>query len=344
MRDLGTVFDTFISVIIPLRDAARHVEGIVLEADRVMRTSFRHYEIILVDDASRDDTVEIIQRMQKKVENIQLYCLNRRGGLDVALVVGLDNSIGDFVITLNVESDPLELISELWERAQQGHEVVCGVRTDRLKRSIHPWPNRTFYRMFEAATGLSIPCGISDLRLYSRRVVSYITKNNDRHLLLRVLPFFTSYRVATVEYAPVKRGEGFGTRSHSTAITAGITTLLASSIRPLRLLTLMALVASSLSLMYAVYVVGVAIVKQHVVEGWISLALPIAIMFLFTSIILAILSEYIYMLAQQSGNRPVYFITQESTSSVLEIQKTLNVVEANAEFADLPPVDSIRDN
>jgi glycosyltransferase involved in cell wall biosynthesis len=320
-------------VIVPLRDAAGPVEGIVFEIDRVMRASFRHYEIVLVDDASRDNTVEIIQQLQKKVENVQLYCLNRRSGLDVALVAGLDNSIGDFVITLNVETDPIESIPLLWEKAQQGNEIICGVRTDRQKGSMQSWLNKVFYGTFETATGLAVPPGVSDMRLYSRRVVSYITQNNDRHLLLKVLPFFTSYRVATLEYEPRDSGGGFGYRSMSTGILMAITILLASSIRPLRLLTLMALTASSLSLLFAVYVVGIALLKKHVVEGWISLALPMAVMFFFISIILGILSEYIYMLAQQSGNRPVYSITHQSTSSVLEIQQKLNVVEGSGHFA-----------
>jgi glycosyltransferase involved in cell wall biosynthesis len=323
-----TAVDTFVSIVIPLRDADSHVEQVVLEADRVVRALFRHYEIVLVDDASRDDTVEIVQRLQKSVENLQLYCLNRRSGLDVALVAGLDNSIGDFVITLNVETDPLHLIPALWGKAQAGNEVVCGVRTDRRNGG-----RRIFYRAFEAATGLAIPRGTSDLRLYSRRVVSYITQNNDRHLMLKVLPFFTSYRIATVEYAPVHRRGGFGDRSLSNALLSGITILLASSIRPLRLLTVMALLASLLSLLFAIYVLCVALLKRHVVEGWISLALPMAVMFFFVSTILGILSEYIFMLAQQSGNRPVYSITKESTSSVLEIQQKLNVVEGSGDFA-----------
>ncbi len=324
-----TSLDAFVSIVIPLRDAAANVEAIVIETDRVVRALFRHYEVVLVDDASRDETVEIIQRLQKSVENLQLYCLNRRSGLEVAMVAGLDNSIGDFVITLNAETDPLHLIPVLWEKAQDGNEVVCGVRTDRIKGGLRPM----FYRSFEGATGLRVPRGISDLRLYSRRVVSYITQNNDRHQLLKVLPFFTSYRIATVDYTPVKRGTGFGDRSLSNALLSGITILLASSIRPLRLLTVMSLLASTLSLLFAVYVLCVALLKRHVVEGWISLALPMAVMFFFLSTILGILSEYIFMLAQQSGNRPVYSIAKESTSSVLEIQRKLNVVEGSGDFS-----------
>ena len=77
--------------------------------------------------------------------------------------------------------------------------------------------------------------------------------------------------------------------------------------------------------MFAVYVLGVALLRRDVVEGWISLAFPMAVMFFFVSVILGALSEYMYMLAQQSGNRPIYSVTRESTSSVLEIREKLNV-------------------
>jgi hypothetical protein len=164
--------------------------------------------------------------------------------------------------------------------------------------------------------------------------VSYITQNNDRHLLIKILPFFASPSVASVEFTPVLRGEGFGKRTIISSLLMGLTILLSTSIRPLRLLTLLSLMASSLSLLYALYVVAIAIFKEQRVEGWVSLALPMAVMFFFVSTILGVLSEYIYISTQQSGNRPVYSIAKESTSSVLEIQQKLNVVESSGgEFA-----------
>lgn len=333
MSEQPAVQDVFVSVILPVRNAADFIEQILLAVDGQLRAAFRHFEVVVVDDASTDATVGIVEALQRRLENVQLYALTRQSGLDIATIAGLDNSIGDFVFTVNAQTDPVELIPALWRRAHaEGYEVVCGVRSDRLGGGFRSWANRAFYRVFEAATGLHVPLGISDLRLYTRRVVNYITQNNDRHLLLKVLPLFVSPRVGTVEYTPVRRGRE-RERSMATAVLSGITILLSSSVRPLRLLTLMSLMASSLSLAFAIYVLAVALLKEDVVEGWISLALPMAVMFFFVSTILGMLSEYIYMVAQQSGNRPVYSIAKEATSSVVDLRQKLNVVDGSGGFA-----------
>jgi len=327
--------NTFVSVVVPLCDAAAGVEQMIRDIDQVLHPLFSHYEIVLVDDGSRDNTVNIVQSLQKQVKNIQLFCLHPRRGFDIALVAGIDNSIGDSVITLNPETDSPSLIPALWAEAQKDHEFVCGIRAG--------WPSgagiqsileRAFYRLLYAMTGIRVPLGATDLRLYSRRVANYITQNNDRHLLLKVLPFFISNQAGRVEYPLAKRPTGHAKRNLLFAITSGISILLGSSIRPLRLLTLTALAASSVSLLYAIYVVAIALFKHHVVEGWITLALPMAVMFFFISVILGMLSEYIYILSQQSGNRPVYLVARESTSAVLDIKRKLNVVEDSGRFAD----------
>ena len=318
--------EAFVSVIVPVRNLGATAPDVVSSLDSAVRASFNHYEIVLVDDASTDETVDRILELQRTTANLQLYCLNRRSGLNVALTAGLDNCIGDFAITFNHESDPLDLIAALWAKSQQGYDAVCGVRDNGAKSFALSAVNKGFYIAFRASTGLELPIYLSDARVYSRRVITYITRNNDRHLLLKVLPFFTSYRLALITYSPLSRGVQFSGSSLAGAILNGLTILLASSVRPLRLLTLFAVTASFFSLMFAVYVLGVALLRRDVVEGWISLAFPMAVMFFFVSVILGALSEYMYMLAQQSGNRPIYSVTRESTSSVLEIREKLNVV------------------
>jgi glycosyltransferase involved in cell wall biosynthesis len=326
--------DTFASIIVPIRNAGERTEAIILELDSVVRSMFRSYEIILVDDASTDDTVARITDLQRSVSGLQLYCLNRVVGFDVSTVAGLDNCIGDFIFILNQETDPISMLPALWTSAQEGNEVVCGVRRDLRSGSLRAWMSRVYFRIFRYATGLTVPSGISTLRLYSRKVVSYITQNNDRNSMVKVLPFFSSYHIGTVDYTSLGKRNAFAEQSTMSAVLAGITILLGSSSRPLRLFTAMSLCSSLISLLYCLYVIVVTLFNRHVVQGWISLAFPLALMSFFLSTLLGIVAEYVFMLVQQSGNRPAYTIVAESTSSVLEIRRKLNVVGGSGDFAD----------
>jgi glycosyltransferase involved in cell wall biosynthesis len=329
--------DVFVSVIVPVRNVSRQIETMLSALDGEARTTFSNYEIILVDDASIDDTVDVITELQKRMDNLQLYCLGQASGYDVAVVAGLDHCIGDFVAVLNLEIDPFSLLATMWGKIQSGCELVCGVRKDRVRGGLRAYLNVYFYKIFNSVTGAKVPIGIASPRFYSRKVVTYISRNKDRHLLVKILPFFSVHKIDTVEYEVVERGKWFGEQSLISACFTGITILLGSSARPLRIFTTMAISSSAISLLYALYVLGVSIFNHHVVAGWISLALPMAVISFFVSTLLGIISEYVFILAQQSGNRPPYLIVKESTSSVLEIRRKLNVVERSGDFTRHDP-------
>lgn len=306
--------DAFLSVIVPVHEAVLTIEPLLRQLSAWTRSTFEHYEIVVVDDASRDGTVARVRALQSELESIQLYCLHRPLGFEVALVAGLDNAIGDWVITFDYRLHSVEDLPALIAAAP-GHEMVFG-----LPAAPRPdFVQQRFAGLFQKLTGLLLPRAISHLRLYTRGVVNYILQNNDRDELLYVLPVFATQKIAYVTCPGAQSPPRFGW-----AKAARI--LLSCSITPLRLLTLLALLASGLSFLYAAYIVGVALLRRQVVEGWISLALPIAIMFMLVSTILGVLSEYVYRIVLETKKRPVYFISAEHSSSVAGVQNRLNVV------------------
>jgi glycosyltransferase involved in cell wall biosynthesis len=326
-------YEAFVSVVVPLGNAAADVDALVQRLNDVMQGSFRNYEIVLVDNGSTDDTVERIKALQARLPNLQLYVLNRKNDFGVVIVAGLDNSIGDFVFTLNPETDSPELLPKMFELTLSGSEVVCGTLREQLRQPLYVWGNKQYARMVRSTVGVRLPAGMTDLRLYSRAVLSYINRNADRHLLLRMLPFMATGKIAVFPYNS-KTGKAASHRGGLFMTTlSSVTVLLSSSVAPLRLLSLLTVAVSLLSLAYAVYVVAVALLKRNIVEGWVSIALPMAVIFFFISTILGVLSEYIFKVVQHTRNVPVYLISGESTSSTSELNARLNVVQHDGEFA-----------
>lgn len=334
MTESGKRFEAFVSVVVPVTDAADMIEDFVARLNSVMQASFRSFEVVLIDNGSSDDTVARVQKLQRSTANLQLYILNRRNEFEVALIAGLDNAIGDFVFTLNPQTDALELLPQMFGLALGGgYEMVCGTLREQVNRPLYRWGNRQYARLLLASTGLRVPAGMSDLRLYSRSVLSYINRNADRHLLLRVLPFMATTKIAIFPYNAIPGRGGLYRRNLPISVLSSITVLLASSVAPLRALTLLTVAVSSLSLAYGVYVILVALLKRNVVEGWVSIALPMAVIFFFISTILGVLSEYIFRVVQHTRNSPVYLVTGESTSTTSDLSRRLNVVQQDGEFA-----------
>jgi glycosyltransferase involved in cell wall biosynthesis len=320
--------DLFVSVVAPVRNAEGYVEGYVRDVARILASRFKDYEVVLIDDHSRDGTVQRVQALQQTIPNIQLYCLARHIGPDAAFVVGLEHSIGDVVITMDPCCDPVEPFLELIEKYLKGKELIYGLRRDRARRGrtdAYEWLASVFYWLFRTITREDVPVQASSLRLLSRRIVNAFLENRDRYSLFNVIPAFAGFPYAVLAYERINRSGVPLKHDYLDAIGRAISILLLSSKRPLRLMTAGSLAGAFLSLIYGIYVVVVHVVKSDVAEGWASLSLQIAGLFFIQFVILAVLSEYIIRLFTHSQNRLPYLIARESSSLVLSRKAELNV-------------------
>jgi len=321
--------DVLVSVVMVVRNVAEFLPSYLQTLSGVMASNFKDYEIIVVDDASKDGTTQKIAEAQKQYNNIQLYALSPYVGVSIATIAGLDNAIGDYVIMLDPAHDPAEKIPEMVAKAVEGNEIVYGVDAKRVGGAqLYDKAAVTFYRLFSRLTGLEIPREVSSFRLLSRSVINYITAINDRHHLLSVLPAITGHRYATVEYISRSNATRQSLKpSFMAKMLEGIGILFACSVKPLRFATYTAVVAGFLNLVYAVYVVIIALIKPDVAEGWVSLSLQNSGMFFLISLILTIISEYLYGIMERTQNRPLYNIASESSSVVFKRKAELNVVD-----------------
>lgn len=330
--------DALYSFVSPLRNAELWVQSFITELTTTLKEcGVTQYEIILVDDASTDATVAIVQRLQQHHENIQLYCLSRQMGSVVAFVAGLDNSIGDFVLTFDPAIDPVSEIPNFLAKAANA-EIVFGIRSDDTGSSAaYRFLSGSFYKLYRRLTGINIPGNTSHYRCYARSLVNHIVRTRDRHETLKILPSLVVSSWETQSYQPVPRA---GASWHSplrTSFSTGLTLLLTTSSAPLRLMIAMLILSSGLSLGYAIYVVLVALFKRNVAEGWISLALPLSVITFLLSASLAILAEYVYRIARDSRDYPVYYCRMESLSSVIRARQQLNVDDGTGELATDTP-------
>ncbi len=320
--------DIFISVVLRVRDAEEFITPALDRLVAVMEASFNYYEILIVDDASVDATRDRVAAVQVRARNIQLYALARRKGDNIALTAGLDHAIGDMVVMLDPRLDPPELIPEMVERALDGAEIVYGLPRERLEgRGLQNLTLRGFVAVLAQLNNVDVPQAMSSYRLLNRSVLNYMLEAVDRHRSLMFLPALSGYPYATIEYDRLPSDGKTRSRDTGARIAKAMDLLFSTSARPLRIITLMSLSISVLSLIYAVYVVLIVVVKDDIAKGWASMSLQISGLFFLVCIILAVMSEYILQILEATTHHPRYHIAAQRHSETMQIARERNVVE-----------------
>lgn len=321
--------ELFVSVVVPVRNAGAYVEQFIQQTSEVLSQRFRDFEIVIVDNNSRDDTVARIEACQRNIKNVQLYCLVSRVDDESVYIVGLEQAIGDVVITMDIRVDPPALIPEFLAAYDNGAQIVYGqFQNEKLplgkqlqRQVVHAaswWPRQRF----------GLPIDVSTYRLMSRRVINAFLSNSDRYSLFTVIAGFTGFRHAVVSYKPVNISGETISRSMGGEVLRSMRIMLLASKWPLRLLILMALAGAVINLFYSGYVVVVALFVDGLAEGWTSLSLQMALMFFIMFVILGILSDYVLRLVVHNQQRPHYLIARERSSLVLSRKQELNVTQA----------------
>lgn len=321
--------DCFISVVAPVSNDGPIVEGFVRDTLGVLREHYANYELVLVDDGSTDDSVQRIGELLRQHECVRLIRLSRHFGDEVAIASGLDSVIGDFVVILRPDSDPPALIPEFVARARSGHGIVYGVRTSREGEPF--WQRlgaRLFYWLCIRVLGVALSPNSTDFRVLSRQALNAVGRVKDRSRYLRILTLSVGFANTAIPYQQVHRRPHVRRRSFTESVGLAWDIMVTQSTHPLRMVSWLGLGASTLNLLYMMYVAAIFLFKPSVMEGWTTLSLQASTMFFLVFLILAVLCEYIGRILEETRERPLYHVLEERNSNVLLAQAhRTNVVD-----------------
>jgi polyisoprenyl-phosphate glycosyltransferase len=300
--------ESLISVVAPLEaDTPQAVEAFVEETVAVLRELVSHYEIILVDDGARDDTVARVHTMLERYDFVRFLRLSRHFGEETAIAAGLDVAIGDYVIVMLPNMDPPALIPEFFERARQD-DIVYGVR---LHRKTEPfWYRagaRAFYWYINSVVKAGIPQDSTQYRCMSRQVVNAITQIRGPDQYLRLLTSYIGFRKQALPYSPINRTGAPSVRPKREAVHLARALVMDHTTHPLRA---------------AVWTgVALALLNFLFLHGDFS--------FLVLAAMIAVVGEYVGGLSRRLRDRPAYYVREEQTSSVLLRDDRKNVVDSS---------------
>ena len=325
--------DYFVSVVAPLDNDADIIAAFLGELSEVLTRNYTHYEIVLVDDGSTDDTAARVSDILGRFDCIRMIQLSRRFGTEVAILAGLESVIGDFVIVMLPDMDPPELVPSIVEQSRKGAGIVCGVRRSREGESrLMRLGVSMFYWYCNYVLKMKIPRNSTYFRVVSRQVVNAIIRIKDRLRYLRLYSAYVGFRSETFVYDPISRSGDVKRRSLWQSARLAIGVVIANSTHPLRAVSILGILISGVNALYAGYVLVTRLFVEDVPPGWAGQSLQSAIMFFFLFLTLTVLCEYVGRILGESRDRPLYYVLEERKSSViLDEEARKNIVSQSVE-------------
>lgn len=270
------------------------------------------FEIVYVDDGSRDATWEILADLQESDSRVRALQLSRNFGHQIAATAGLDAAAGDAVVLIDADlQDPPEVIPAMVARWREGYEVVYGQRLARDGESAFKlFTASAFYRVFNALATIEAPLDTGDFRLLDRKVVDALSSMREGHRFLRGMVSWLGFRQIALTYHRDARAAGESNYPLRRMLRLATDGILSFSILPLRLAT----IAGGLSCLAGMGGL-VASVAARLIDGtWPSamagVLIAIAVMGGVQLLCLGIAGEYLGRIYLESCRRPLYALAQ----------------------------------
>ncbi|MCP5045788.1 MAG: glycosyltransferase family 2 protein [bacterium] len=305
--------DIYISVIIPAFNEEGNIPELAGQLVKVLQ-NYRDYEILLIDDGSRDNTLESIKELNQQNPKIRYISLSRNFGHQNAIKAGLDFASGDCVITMDADlQHPPELIPQLVDKWREGYEVVYTVREDDQKLSfLKRKTSGLFYNLMNRFSDIKINKGAADFRLLDRSVVEVLKDINEYYLFFRGMTAWVGFRQCSVPFTPAQRFTGETKYTFGRMIGFALTGITSFSLKPLRLSVLLGVFFAVVAFIYGIYAIAMKLFTDQTIPGWTSVLASVLFIGGIQLIVLGIIAEYIGKLFMESKRRPHYVIKEKS--------------------------------
>ncbi len=300
-----------LAVVAPCYNEEKVLPEFVARVTEVCRTLDCRYEIILINDGSRDQTLAIALQLAHDDPHIRVINFLRNFGHQAAVTAGLDHAEGDVVVLLDSDlQDPPEVIAEMMVRWRAGADVAYGQRRTRAGESkFKLLTAKLFYRLLRRITKSDIPADTGDFRLMDRRVVEVLKLMRERHRFIRGMVSWVGGRQEPVLYDRKPRFAGNTKYPFARMLSFALDAITSFSVLPLRLLTYSALALLALTAVMSVVVLVVRLLRpDYFIPGFAALVL---LMMFFGGINLlgfGVLGEYLGRTYESVKGRPLYIV------------------------------------
>ena len=304
---------SLLSIITPCYNEEATIHYFYEETKKYLDTMDVEYEIIFVNDGSKDKTIEECLKVKEKDQNVKILNFSRNFGKEAAMYAGLNEAKGDLVVIMDTDlQDPPKLLPEMYNILQSNeYDSVATYRVNRKgEPPIRSFFARMFYKMINKMIDVEIVDGARDYRMMKRSMVDAIISMNEYHRFSKGIFAWVGFNTKYLEYENVERVAGETKWSFWKLFKYAIDGIVGFTTLPLRLATFTGIFVSMFGFLYMLYIVVKALVFGDPVAGFPSLIVIIALLGGIQLLFLGIIGEYLAKTYMETKKRPIYIIKE----------------------------------
>lgn len=301
-----------ISVIIPVYNEEDNIHMLHQRLSAVMQQLGVSYEIIFVNDGSKDNSIALIKSLSKSHPEVRFIDFSRNFGHQVAVTAGLDRTSGKAVVIIDADlQDPPELIAEMYQKMKEGYQVVYAKRKKRSGESwFKLWTAKLFYRILSKITSISIPVDTGDFRIMDHKIVEILREMPEKNKYLRGQISWIGFNQTYIEYDRQQRNSGETGYTISKMLRFALDGITGFSDFPLKVVTYFGFIVSLIAAFVMLYALYARFITRDYEPGWASLMVIILFIGGVQMIAIGIIGEYLSRMNTNIRNRPLYIINE----------------------------------
>ncbi|MEA5538101.1 glycosyltransferase family 2 protein [Limnoraphis robusta Tam1] len=318
-----------LSVVVPCYNEEPNLDSLFERLVTVLEPLDLTYEIVCVNDGSRDQTLKGLVEHHHRNPNIKVVNFSRNFGKEIALTAGIEYATGQAIVPIDADlQDPPELIGELLKKWREGYDVVYCKRRSRQGESwLKKITANAFYRVIEKMTSVAIPRDTGDFRLMDRRVVDALKQLPETHRFMKGLFAWVGFQQTFIEYDRPPRFQGTTKWNYWKLWNLAIEGITSFSSMPLRVWSYLGLFISLLAFVYGSFLIIRTLILGIDVPGYASLMVAILFLGGIQLLTLGIIGEYLSRVHDEVKRRPLYLVrdcygfdtvSQQNLSSEIE--------------------------
>jgi dolichol-phosphate mannosyltransferase len=300
------------SIIAPIYNESACLDELYRRVRDTMDSTQEPWELILVDDGSRDGSTDLIRALAEQDDRVRPVIFARNFGHQIAVTAGLDYSRGDAVVVIDADlQDPPEVILDLIAKWREGYQVVYAVRAEREGETwFKKFTASMFYRLIFRITDVKIPLDTGDFRLIDRVVVNVMNSMRERHRFLRGMASWVGFKQIGVSYKRAARFAGETKYPLKKMLRLALNAITSFSYFPLQLATYVGFVSAGISIIAIPVVVIMRMTGSQAFFGQATTLIAVLFLGGVQLISLGILGEYVGRIYDEAKGRPLYIVSE----------------------------------